>query len=50
MAKTIDKLEFFKNEEGKIRYNDICKKCQNKCKQSFRVEILKCPAFERRHK
>ena len=33
-------LSFFLNERGRVRYNDLCRKCQRTCKQSFRAVIV----------
>lgn len=41
------KLEmfFFLNERGRVTYNDLCRKCQRTCKQSFRAVIVDCPHY-----
>ena len=31
---------FFLNERGRVTYNDLCRKCQRTCKQSFRAVIV----------
>lgn len=36
-------LSFFLNERGRVTYNDLCRKCQRTCKQSFRAVIVDCP-------
>ena len=33
-------LSFFLNERGRVTYNDLCRKCQRTCKQSFRAVIV----------
>ena len=30
-------LSFFLNERGRVTYNDLCRKCQRTCKQSFQT-------------
>ena len=35
-------LSFFLNERGRVTYNDLCRKCQRTCKQSFRAVIVDC--------
>lgn len=42
--KELDKKDrkFFENEEGKLQYNKICLACAEDCKQSYRVEVLRC--------
>lgn len=35
----------FIGKGGKRSYNKVCRGCVNRCKQSFRVEIVKCPLF-----
>ena len=39
------KLEwaFFLDHRNRMKYNDLCKKCENECKQSFRAVIIDCP-------
>ena len=36
-------LSFFLNDQERRAYNDLCRKCQRACKQSFRAVILDCP-------
>ena len=40
-------MAFYLDERNRIRYNDLCKKCEKECKQSFRAIIVDCP-FERK--
>ena len=44
--KKIDEMAFFRKPSGKIAFNDVCKHCANQCKQSYKVEILRCPLYE----
>lgn len=37
---------FFINEKGEIQYNTKCTKCPRKCKQSYRINKLKCPKIK----
>ena len=37
--------KFFLNRKNVIEYNEQCKNCNNKCKQSFRAETISCPNF-----
>jgi group I intron endonuclease len=39
-----NEMAYFR-KNGAITYNSLCEKCQNTCKQSFRSEILLCPAI-----
>lgn len=39
--------DFFKDEDGNIKFCPKCKRCVNKCKQSYRVTIVVCPKFRR---
>ena len=39
---------FFKDENGHIRYNKLCRMCSNNCKQSFRVDVILCKNYEHR--
>lgn len=36
---------FFINDKGKREYNELCAKCKQSCKQSFRVDIISCDKF-----
>ena len=36
-------LSFFLNDRGRVAYNDLCRKCQHECKQSFRAVVIDCP-------
>lgn len=38
---------FFLDYRNRMKYNELCKKCEKECKQSFRAIIVDCP-FERR--
>ena len=35
----------FLNERNRITYNDLCRKCSNDCKQSFRCIVVYCPKY-----
>ena len=41
------KLEWslFINEKGRRQYNELCRKCSNDCKQTFRCTIIDCPLY-----
>ena len=36
---------FFLGENGRRKYNKVCKGCVHPCKQSFRATVLDCPQF-----
>lgn len=38
-------MSFFLNDKGRIGYNELCKRCIKKCKQSFRVIIIECRSY-----
>lgn len=38
-------LSFFLNERGRVAYNELCRKCRNECKQSFRAVVVECPRY-----
>ena len=38
-------LSFFLNERGRVAYNELCRKCRNECKQSFRAAVVECPRY-----
>ena len=42
-----DKLEwsFFLSENGRKKFNDLCRRCRYECKQSFRAIITACPKY-----
>lgn len=39
---------FFRNLAGRVQFNFVCRSCRNRCKQSFRAEILSCRRYESR--
>lgn len=50
MARLSKKLkqewDFFINPKtGRRTYNDLCRKCRNNCKQSFRAIVVCCPLY-----
>lgn len=46
MPKKLKKeLAFFLNDRGRMTYNDLCRKCQHTCKQSFRAVVVECPQY-----
>ncbi len=47
--KTKTEWSFFWNDEtGRRAYNELCRKCRNKCKQSFRATVVCCPKYHPR--
>lgn len=38
-------MSLFIAETGRIRYNGLCLKCRNDCKQSFRATVLECRRY-----
>ena len=36
---------FFLNDRSRITYNELCRKCQHECKQSFRAVVVDCPHY-----
>lgn len=47
--KWFEENSFFVDEKtGRKKFNELCKKCQLDCKQSFKVEILNCNKFVKR--
>ena len=40
---------FFLDHRNRMKYNELCKKCEKECKQSFRAIIIDCP-FERKNR
>lgn len=37
---------FFLSDKGRITYNELCRKCERDCKQSFRAVIISCPEYD----
>lgn len=37
--------ELFLNERNRITFNELCRKCSNDCKQSFRCIVVHCPKY-----
>ena len=44
-----EETQFYRTASGHISYNSKCKQCKHACKQSFRVEIVKCPKYADKH-
>lgn len=38
-------LSFFLNDRGRVSYNNLCRKCQHECRQSFRAVVVDCPRY-----
>lgn len=36
---------FFLNDRNRITYNELCRRCRNSCKQSFRAVVVECPRY-----
>ena len=36
---------FFLDERGRKKYNELCRKCERSCKQSFRATVIQCPHY-----
>lgn len=50
MARLSKKLKqewdfFISPKTGRRTYNDLCRKCRNDCKQSFRAIVVCCPMY-----
>ena len=35
----------FLDERGRKKYNELCRKCERSCKQSFRATVIQCPHY-----
>ncbi len=33
------------NDRGRVTYNELCRKCQHGCRQSFRAVVVDCPRY-----
>ena len=40
-----EELAFFLDERGRKKYNELCRKCERSCKQSFRATVIQCPHY-----
>ena len=40
----------FLNYRNRITYCELCRKCRNNCKQSFRALVIECPNFQRKER
>ena len=38
--------DFFLNDRGRKAYNQLCRRCENNYKQSFRAVIIECPVYQ----
>ncbi len=38
-------LSFYLNDRGRVTYNELCRKCQHGCRQSFRAVVINCPVI-----
>ena len=36
-------LSFYLNDRGRVTYNELYRKCQHGCRQSFRAVVVDCP-------
>nr|WP_264291402.1 hypothetical protein [[Ruminococcus] lactaris] len=36
---------FFLDERGRKKYNELCRKCERSCKQSFCDTVIHCPHY-----
>ena len=43
--KSKEEWAFFLNDRGRKTYNEICRKCRQDCKQSFRARLVACRRF-----
>lgn len=45
-----EEMAMFINNKGRITYHPTCKTCKRSCKQSFRIDLIACPNYERKEK
>lgn len=36
---------FLNEKTGRRTYNELCRRCRNECKQSFKVIVVACPRY-----
>ena len=42
----VTKEDVYKRQDrGRVANNDLCRKCQHECKQSFRAVVIDCPHY-----
>ena len=44
-AAPVSYTHLFLNDRSRITYNELCRKCQHECKQSFRAVVVDCPKY-----
>lgn len=46
---TREEMDYYINPEtGRITYTDLCRKCNNACKQSYKVKHITCKRYKRK--
>lgn len=38
-------MSLFLAPTGRVRYNDLCLRCTNKCKQSYQATVVECRRY-----
>lgn len=38
--------DFFLDADGRRKYADVCRRCVHGCKQRFRADVVRCPAYQ----
>lgn len=38
-------LSLFLNEQGRVEYNTLCRRCVHNCKQTHRVLVIECGRY-----
>lgn len=36
----------FLDDRGRKKYNELCRKRERSCKQSFRAQVIECPKYQ----
>lgn len=42
----VDEMSFYKDDAGRVSYNEKCLSCCRDCKQSYRAALIRCPGYE----
>ena len=38
-------LSLFLNDQGRVEYNTLCRRCVHNCKQAYKVLVIECDRY-----
>lgn len=38
-------LSLFLNDQGRVEYNTLCRRCVHNCKQAYKVLVIECGRY-----